>query len=150
MAKNKPVSQAERQKIIDLLHEHGGNRQGVAKITGRSAGLILKIARQEGIESVNKHAQEKAAEAAKHLRDYNRLEIIAEILDTGRDLLEAGMDAKDFKDVVTGIAIGIDKHRLETGEATSRSENMNADEAQRRQRIKESLNDLMDGKRLDR
>ena len=46
---------------------------------------------------------------------------------------------KAFKDGVTGYAIGIDKHRLETGEATSRTEQI---DPERRNKMRESLDEL--------
>ena len=123
------VSVEERQRIVDLLHEHGGNQNRVAKICGRSQDTVRRIARTEGIESF-KRTPKKALAVKAAVQEIDRMEIIGLGLQTGADLLRGyrNRDAtveniRAYKDLMTGLAIGIDKHRLETGEVTNRTEN---------------------------
>lgn len=116
-----PVGEEERGRIVAMLREYSGNQSRVAKLSGRSQPTVRTIAQEEGIVSINK-APKKANEARSAHAEIDRMQIIGDILTTGQTLLKNAREAKDYKDVVTGLAIGIDKHRLETGEVTDRKE----------------------------
>ena len=62
------VGLEERQRIVDLLHEHGGNRHKVAVMCERSKQTVSRIARDEGIES--DVTQLKKAEAQRDPRRF--------------------------------------------------------------------------------
>lgn len=117
-----PIEPEERARIVSFLQEHGGNRSQVARVTGYSKSLVGKVAREEGIPSANGHMTKNATEASAAFREIKRMDIIVDILDAGQALLKGCKDSREYKDVVTGLAIGIDKHRLETGEVTDRTE----------------------------
>lgn len=121
MGKTTKIEGKERQKIVDLLQEHGGNQNRVAKICGRSQTAVGKIAKEEGISSVKK-TPKKAIAAHIMFSQQDRMLLISRALNRGGRFLEEHLTPQQFKDVMTAIAIGIDKHRLETGEVTSRSE----------------------------
>ncbi len=128
------VGSEERQRIIDLLQEHGGNRNRVARMVGRSVGTVQTIATQENIPSAYS-APKKANEARSLFAEIDRMEIIGLGLNTGAELLRGYKDRtpsieniRAYKDLMTGLAIGIDKHRLETGEVTNRTESRKGDD----------------------
>lgn len=135
----KRVDVKERERIVDLLHEHGGNRSKVAKMCKRSKGLISKIAVEEGIESVNVHATKKAVEARVAYAEERRLEIIGKGFDKADDLLEKIKDAGELQKWSVAVGTLVDKARLETGEATTRSEQV---DPERRRRMRETLDEV--------
>lgn len=53
MAKNKPITTAERERIIDLLR-NGTSVNATAKQTGRSASAVSKIGKEAGIDSLSR------------------------------------------------------------------------------------------------
>ncbi len=118
------LSDEERQRIIDLLQEHGGNQNRVARLSNRHQSTVGRIAKAEGIESVN--AAPKKANAAR--RDYaqaERLELLNEGFDKAREILKTVTEPKDLQSWMIAVATAIDKRRLEDGEATNRNENHN-------------------------
>lgn len=137
------LTDAERVKIVAHL-KNGKSQTWTAKQVGRSKDTVGRICREEGIETDGRQTK-KATEAAAAFREIERMEIIHDILASGQDLLSRVTDPKDYKDVVTGLAIGIDKHRLETGEATSRTENV---DPERKRKMRESLDELAARRRL--
>ena len=127
----KPLEPDERQTIVDLLHEHGGSRSKVARLTKRSKQLVSRIAIEENIPSMDVHNTKKALEASNVAAEQRRIKAAAVILDVGIELIEGlkGQQptpdtARSFKDAAIGLAIGIDKDRLEAGEGTDRTENL--------------------------
>lgn len=128
------VGDEERERIVSLLKEHGGNQNKVAKLCGRPQRTVGRIANGAGIKSL-KTAPKKALATKAALQDIDRMEIIGLGLHTGAELLR-GYQNRDasieniraYKDLMTGLAIGIDKHRLETGQVTNRTESRKGDE----------------------
>lgn len=138
------VGDEEREKIVSLLREHGGNRSKVAKIAGRGKATVQRVAEAAGIES-ERSATEKASVARSLFAEIDRKEVIAEMLQKGRDILDATTEARGYKDAVTGLGISIDKHLLVSGEATARTENV---DAEARRRVREGLDDLARRRRM--
>ncbi len=112
----------ERERIVALLGE-GMSQNAVAREVGRSPGLVNKVAREEGI--VNIHAPKKANAARREFAREDRMALIGYALRRGGLFLDTELTPQQFKDVMTGLGIGIDKHRLETGEVTGRHEQRN-------------------------
>ncbi len=114
------ITDSERDKMLSLLRE-GFSHCEVARRTGRSQSAVSALAKEHGISPVR--LMPRAQRAA---RDYNKVErrnLLNLAFDKAGDLLERGdITARDLKDVVTAVAIAIDKRRLEDGEAGEISE----------------------------
>ncbi|MDP9474429.1 MAG: hypothetical protein M3R38_01800 [Actinomycetota bacterium] len=117
-----PVSQEERARIVGLLKEHGGNRNRVANLVGRSPSTVQGIAEAEGI-APNIRAPKNATVARKAYAEERRLEIIGKGFDKADALLSGISDAGEFQKWTVGVGTLVDKARLETGEVTDRTEN---------------------------
>jgi len=131
------LTDKEREQIIAYLQD-GKSQNWTAKKVKRSVDTVGKIGRANGIEPLTRSTK-KAVQVSAKVREINRMEIIGGILTTGQSLLDGVADAKDYKDVVTGLAIGIDKHRLETGDVTDRTERV---DAEARNRVRSKLDEL--------
>jgi hypothetical protein len=119
------VTSTERARIVAAL-QTGKSQYAVAKAFGRSPGTVNAIGQQAGVSPG--HSATKQANAAR--RDYaqaERLLFINEIFDKARELLQTVKSADDLQRIAITAGILVDKRRLEDGEATSRSENLNAD-----------------------
>lgn len=116
----RPITDSEREAILSLLSQ-GHSHNEVARRTGRSQTAVSDLARKHSIEPVIRMPKAQAA-----AREYNKAEranLLNLAFDKGRELLERNnLTARDFKDVVTGLAIAIDKRHLEDREARTVSE----------------------------
>jgi hypothetical protein len=116
----KGITDSEKEKMLSLLRE-GFSHCEVARRTGRSQSAVSALAKEYGIRPVS--LMPRAQQAA---RDYNKVErrnLLNLAFDRAGNLLERrDISARDFKDVVTAVAIAIDKRRLEDGEAGAISE----------------------------
>lgn len=133
-----PVTADEREKIVMLLKEHGGNRNKVARECGRSPSTVQGIAEAHNIPP-NIRAPKNANQARRDYAQAERLELLNEGFDKARDVLKGIGLADDLKDWSVAVGTLIDKRRLEDGEATSRSESV---DPARRQKMKESLDEV--------
>ncbi len=115
------LTQEERERIIALLKEHGGNQTKVAKVSGRSQPTVRKIAREEGIVSINS-ALKKANEARVAYAEERRLELVGKGFDKAEELLGKIADAGELQKWTVAVGTLVDKARLETGKVTNRSE----------------------------
>jgi hypothetical protein len=138
-----PVTPQERAKIVALLKKHGGNRNKVSKLCKRAPGTVQTIANQEGIPSAYS-APKKAIDAKIAYAEERRLEIIGKGFDKANDLLHGIADAGELQKWSIALGTLVDKARLETGEATSRSEQV---DPERRRKMKESLDELSSRRR---
>lgn len=143
------VTDKERAKIVAHL-KAGKSQTWTARKVGRSKDTVSRIGREAGIRSDGRSTK-RATEAAANFREIDRMEVISIGIDVGAAMLHGikGMEltpelVKAYKDAMTGVAIGIDKHRLETGEATSRSETV---DPERRQKMRESLDEVAQRRR---
>jgi hypothetical protein len=138
-----PVSEYERARIVDYLRE--GKTQGwIARETGRSKQTVSRIARDEGIKS--DVTATKKAEAAR--LDYDlaaRLIVINEGFDKLRDVLKTITDPRELQAWTVALGTLIDKRRLEDGQATNRTENV---DPASREKIKGTLHDLAERRRM--
>jgi hypothetical protein len=138
------LTDKERARIVAYLKEDKSHNW-IAKEVKRSKDTVGRIARENGIESDGRRTK-KATEAAAAIREIDRFEGICTVLRVGASLI-AQLEGREptpevmrsYKDGATGYAIGIDKHRLEMGEATNRSETV---DSERRKRIQDGLDEL--------
>lgn len=137
------LTDKERGQIIAHL-EAGKSQNWTAKKVGRSVDTVGRIARAEGIES-DKRTPKKAHEARAHFAKEDRLALVGYALDRGGQLLQLELTPQQYKDVMLGIAIGVDKHRLETGDVTDRTETV---DPSRRERIKAGFDELAARRRM--
>jgi transposase len=114
------ITDNEREKMLSLLRE-GFSHCEIARRTGRSQSTVSALAKEHGIKPVG--LMPRAQQAA---RDYNKVErrnLLNLAFDKASELLERrDITARDFKDLVTAVAIAIDKRRLEDGQAGEISE----------------------------
>jgi predicted transcriptional regulator len=116
----KAIADSEKEKIIDLLGE-GLSHCEIARRTGRSQSAVSALVKQHGIEPVQRIP--RAQQAAREYNKLERMNLLNRAFDKAGELLERkDLSARDFKDLMTGIAIGIDKRRLEDGQAGQISE----------------------------
>lgn len=119
------IEQKEREAIAETLST-GVSVGETAKRHKRSKGAVSKIAQQHGI--VFERSNTKKASQAK--RDYalaERIELLNDGFDKARELLAGITEVKDLQAWMISVGTGIDKRRLEDGEATSRDERHNHD-----------------------
>lgn len=118
MSSFEPVTESERERIVTLLRS-GRSQTSVAKELARGSATINRIAKAEGLEYT---APKNAVEAKRTFDQTRRLEVIDELVAKARSLVPSVDDPQKLTQLITGVAILIDKRRLEDGEATSRTE----------------------------
>jgi len=118
MSKGGPVGEEEEKAILEAL-KAGRSVRDVAGEYDRSISTISDVAKRNGLDLAERSATKKAALAKSCYAAEDRIKLIAEALNKGRELLKACDSPRDFQYLMTGFAIGIDKRRLE--EATDPS-----------------------------
>jgi len=114
MSKGGPVGEEEEKKILEAL-ETGRSVRGVAEEFQRGTGTISRIAKRNGLDLAERSATKTAAFISSCYASEDRVRLIGEALNKGRELLKACDNPRDFQYLMTGFAIGIDKRRLEDG-----------------------------------
>ncbi len=132
------VTDKERADIALLLREHNGNQSKVARLSGRSQPTVRLIAIETGISSIN-CAPKKANDARVAYAEDRRLEIIGKGFDKANDLLKGITDAAELQKWSVALGTLVDKARLETGQATDRTESV---DPERRKRIHGTVDEL--------
>lgn len=135
MGKGKgPITQQEKERIIELYTEDGLAPESIAGEIQRSEYNVKQVLKAEGLILGNgtpntvtptRLLQMAANRSLEHVRDYdkaNRLKLLNLAFEKAADLLHQGMTARDYKDLVTGMVLLVDKRRLEDGEANKISE----------------------------
>lgn len=117
--------------------KEGKSQNKTAKEVGRSPGLVNKVAREEGL--VNIQPPKNANGARRDYAQAERLALLNKGFDKAEDLLGSIGDAKELASWMIAVATGIDKRRLEDGEATHRGETI---DPERRKRMRESLDEV--------
>jgi len=104
----------EEEKILSLLLQGKSTRE-TGKIVGRSSGTVSNVAERNGLDIVKlRHDQLKRAQlASAYASAERRASVAAKILDRGEKILEDTWTARDYRDVSVGLAVGLDKLRLE-------------------------------------
>jgi hypothetical protein len=124
----KPIEPKERQKIVDLLHEHGGNRTKVAGMVKRARQTVCNIADAAGIPVMDSPQTKKAHEARSHFSEERRREIVTRSLEHVFGLMEATKDPQDAQRLAVAVGILVDKDLLLAGKPTNISENRKGNE----------------------
>jgi hypothetical protein len=112
MSKGGPVTEAEEKKIIEAL-KAGRSVRDVAEEFQRGTGTISRIASRNDLDLGERSTTKRAALIKSCYASEDRIKLIGEALNKGRELLKACDNPRDFQYLMTGFAIGIDKRRLE-------------------------------------
>ena len=137
MAKGGPVGEDEEKAILEAL-KAGRSVRDVADEFDRATGTISNISARNELDLGERSATKKAALIKSCYAAEDRIKLIGEALNKGRELLKACDNPRDFQYLMTGFAIGIDKRRLEegpghgdkSGEITKLFEKMESGEAE--------------------
>ena len=112
MSKGGPVTEDEEKAIIEAL-KAGRSVRDVAEEFQRGTGTISRIASRNGLDLGERSTTKRAALIKSCYAAEDRIKLIGEALNKGRELLKACDNPRDFQYLMTGFAIGIDKRRLE-------------------------------------
>ncbi|MDI9399826.1 MAG: helix-turn-helix domain-containing protein [Euryarchaeota archaeon] len=118
MSKGGPVGEEEEKAILAAL-KAGRSVRDVAEEFQRGTGTISRIAKRNGLDLVERSSTKRAALIKSCYASEDRIKLIGEALNKGRELLKSCDNPRDFQYLMTGFAIGFDKRRLE--EATDPS-----------------------------
>jgi len=111
LAKGTPVSEAEEAEICEAL-KSGKSQNQTAKDFDRAPDTIHRIADRNGLVYTS---PKKAHEARTRYASEERIGLLANCLDKGRDLLAECETPRGYKDLMIGIGIGLDKRHQEEG-----------------------------------
>jgi hypothetical protein len=112
MSKGGPVFEDEEAEILEAL-KAGRSVRDVAEEFQRGTGTISRIASRNGLDLGERSTTKRAALIKSCYASEDRIKLIGEALNKGRELLKACDNPRDFQYLMTGFAIGIDKRRLE-------------------------------------
>jgi predicted transcriptional regulator len=114
-----PLTAEETLRIRERLDE-GRSHNWIAKELGRAQSTVSAYARRQGYSPLSERTPHVANQARRDYARAERIELLNTAFATGEEMLKrGGLSAREFKEVMTGIAIGIDKRRLEEGEPNS-------------------------------
>lgn len=130
------ISPERRAEIVSALRS-GMPQNQAAKRFGVGVATVNRIAHSENLEY---SAPQNANLARVDYAQANRLQLLNAGFDKAQEMLDQIRDPHQLQQWSVAIAVLIDKRRLEDGEATSRSEVSNADDA--RSRLASRLDDL--------
>jgi predicted transcriptional regulator len=112
---NSPLTDEEKARIREMLDD-GQSHNSIAKQVGRAQSTISEYARREGYSPLPDRTPRVANQARRDYAKAERLELLNQAFETGAEMLErGGLSARDYKEVMTAIAITVDKRRLEEG-----------------------------------
>ncbi len=107
-----PVTPDEEKEILNSLATGKSTRQ-VAEEFKRAQSTISDVARRNGLDLADRSEIKKAVIARTNYASSQRIELISEALNKGRELLKTCDNPRDYQYLMIGFAIGIDKRRLE-------------------------------------
>jgi Helix-turn-helix domain len=114
-----PLTSHEKQRIRALLEENFSHNR-IAAMVGRSQSTVSTFAKREGYSPLPERTPSVANQARREYSKAERLELIGLVFQRGEELLQKpGLSTREYKEVTTGIAIAIDKSRLEEGQPNS-------------------------------
>lgn len=117
MSKN--LTDGERLRIKELLDD-GRSHNSIAKELGRSQSTVSEFAKREGYSPLPERTPRVANQARRDFGKAERLELLnLGFEDAWAKFERGGLSARDYKELMTGVAIAIDKRRLEEGEPNS-------------------------------
>ena len=116
---SKTLTHEEKALIRELLEDEQSHNS-IAKRLSRAQSTISEFAKREGFSPLPERTPRLANQARKDFARAERLELLNRAFEIAADMLEGGgLSARDFKELMTAVAIGIDKRRLEEGEPDS-------------------------------
>ncbi len=131
------VTDKEHARIVGYLKDEKSHGW-IANEVGRSKDTVRRIANESGLnrssESVKKAGAMQSAYA-----EARRLELIGKGFDKANDLLKGITDAAELQKWSVALGTLVDKARLETGQATDRTESV---DPERRKRLHGTLDEL--------
>jgi hypothetical protein len=105
-----------------MLDQNYSHNQ-IAKVMGRSQSTISTFAKAQGYSPLPERVPSPANQARREYGKQERLALLNLVFEKGEEMLQGGeLSPREYKETVTGIAIAIDKSRLEEGSPTSRHE----------------------------
>lgn len=107
-----------RESVLEALR-NGDSKYAIAERFAISRATVYNLAKEEGI------GEGFTPDLIKGALDYNeqrQREILNAAFERCNELLPAADTPQKMRELMTAIAIGVDKRRLIDGEATSRSE----------------------------
>ena len=108
----KPVSEKERQQIIEALKSGEMSQGAIARKFGRHVSTINRIAKAEGIKS-NVAEPKKATEARITYARAERIKLIDEALQKARSMLDDLGKPLELQQLAMALAVLLDKRRQE-------------------------------------
>ena len=116
---SKPLTDGEKILIRELLEDEQSHNS-IAKRVSRSQSTISEFAKREGYSPLPERTPRVANQARRDFARAERVELLNRAFEVAEEMLErGGLSARDFKELMTAVAIGIDKRRLEEGEPDS-------------------------------
>lgn len=117
-----PLTSYEKRTIREMLDQNHSHNQ-IAKIMGRSQSTISTFAKAQGYSPLPERVPSTANQARREFGKAERLALLNLVFEKGEEMLHsADLSPREYKETVTGLAIAIDKARLEEGSPTSRHE----------------------------
>lgn len=111
MSKGGPVSETEEAAILEAL-KSGKSQNQTAKDFDRAPDTINRIAARHGL---GYSGPKKAVEVHRYRAREARLEFLAKAIEKAEFLLEGCEGGQDFRAIMTGVGITIDKFKVEEG-----------------------------------
>lgn len=131
------VADEERERIVAYIDE--GHSQGeAAKKFKRGKGTISRVISESGTVP-DRSRTKRAVEAKREWDQARRVELVGKGMAHAEKMLPGLADPKELQSWMVAVATGIDKLRLESGEATSRHEDV---DPERRERMRQSLDEI--------
>ena len=116
---SKSLTDEEKALIREMLEDEQSHNS-IARQIGRSQSTVSEFAKREGYSPLPERTPQVANQARRDFAKAERLELLNRAFEIAADMLErGGLSARDFKELMTAVAIGIDKRRLEEGEPNS-------------------------------
>jgi hypothetical protein len=116
---SKPLTDEEKSLIREMIEDEQSHNF-IAKRLSCAQSTISEFAKREGYSPLPERTPRIANQARRDFAKVERLELLNQAFEIAADMLErGGLSARKFKELMTGVAIGIDKRRLEEGEPNS-------------------------------
>lgn len=131
------LSTEERSRLKDL-HAEGRGRNEIARDLDRSPGIVSKVAAQMGLAFDRSHTKKATAVKAEWDKE-RRVDLVGKGMAHAETMLPEIADAGELQKWMVAVATGVDKLRLEGGEATERKENV---DPSRRERTRAALDEV--------
>lgn len=129
-------------QIIEALKTENVSYLSIARRFGVGINQVRRLAFQNGIRHDQEERQRGVREATKMSVTYakeRRIALLDRAFEKVEALIDEAVDPKEMRDVVASLGTLIDKRRLEDGEATSRTESL---QAQAKETLSAKIDDL--------